>query len=59
MAYVPDWGMVVSEFKLQSRNYVHFRINTLGKGMDPLIPPPAKGEIVQLLLFYRDGFGIK
>ena len=28
--------IVVSEFKLQSRYYVHFRNNTLGKGMDPL-----------------------
>ena len=24
------------EFELQSRNYVHFRTNTLGKGMNPL-----------------------
>ena len=29
----------VSEFELQSRYYVHFRANTLGKGMDPLIRP--------------------
>ena len=26
---------------LQSRYYVHFRANTLGKGMNPLILPPA------------------
>ena len=32
-----DCGIVVSEFVLQSRYYVHFRANTLGKGMDPLI----------------------
>ena len=34
-----DSGIVVSEFVLQSRNYVHFRANTLGKGMNPLILP--------------------
>ena len=32
-----DCGIVVSEFVLPSRNYVHFRANTLGKGMNPLI----------------------
>ena len=34
-----DWGIVVSEFALQSRYYVHFRTNTLGKGKNPLILP--------------------
>ena len=29
--------IVVSEFELHSRYYVHFRTNTLGKGMNPLI----------------------
>ena len=33
-------GIVVREFVLQSRYYVHFRANTLGKGMNPLILPP-------------------
>ena len=32
-------GIVVSEFELQSRYYVHFRANTLEKGMNPLILP--------------------
>ena len=32
-----DCGIVVREFVLQSRYYVHFRANTLGKGMNPLI----------------------
>ena len=36
-------GIVVREFVLQSRYYVHFRANTLGKGMNPLILPPAMG----------------
>ena len=31
--------IVISEFVLQSRYYVHFRANTLGKGMNPLILP--------------------
>ena len=31
--------IVVREFVLQSRYYVHFRANTLGKGMNPLILP--------------------
>ena len=34
-----DCGIVVSEFVLQSRYYVHFQTNTLGKGMNPLILP--------------------
>ena len=34
-----DYGIVVSEFELQSRYYVHFRTNNLGKGMNPLILP--------------------
>ena len=32
-------GIVVSGFELQSRYYVHFRTNALGKGMNPLILP--------------------
>ena len=39
MAKAMACGIVVSEFILQSRNYVHFRANTLGKGMNPLILP--------------------
>ena len=34
-----DCGIVVSEFELQSRYYVQFRTDTLGKGMDSLIIP--------------------
>ena len=34
-----DCGIVVSEFVLQSRYYVQFWANTLGKGMNPLILP--------------------
>ena len=39
MVKAMDCGFVVSEFVLQSRNYVHFRANTLGKGMNPFIIP--------------------
>ena len=39
MVKAMDCGIVVSEFVLQSRYYIHFRANTLGKGMDLLILP--------------------
>ena len=39
MVKAMDCGIVVSELELQSRYYVHFRANTFGKGMNPLIPP--------------------
>ena len=48
MAKAMDCGIVVSEFVLQSRYYVHFR--SLGKDMNPLIFL-AMGEIVPLLFF--------
>ena len=31
--------IVVNDFELQVRYYVHFRANTLGKSMNPLILP--------------------
>ena len=39
MVKAMDCGIVVSEFVLQSHYYIHFRANTLGKGMSPLILP--------------------
>ena len=39
MVKAMDCGIVVSEFVLQSRYYIHFWANTLGKGMYPLILP--------------------
>ena len=39
MVKAMDCGIVVREFVLQSRYYVHFRANTLGKGMNPFILP--------------------
>ena len=35
-----DCDIAESEFDLHSRYYVHFRINTLGKGMTLFTPPP-------------------
>ena len=37
MVKAMDCRIVVSEFELQSQYYIHFRVNTLGKGMHPLI----------------------
>ena len=34
-----DCGIVIREFELQSRYNVHFRTNTLEKGMTPVILP--------------------
>ena len=39
MVKAMDYRIVVSEFELQLRYYVHFRANTLGKGMNLLILP--------------------
>ena len=39
MVKAMDCEIVVSEFVLQSRYYVHFRQITLVKGMNPLILP--------------------
>ena len=39
MVKAMNCGIVVWEFVLQSRHYVHFRANTLGKGMNLLILP--------------------
>ena len=39
MVKAMDCEIVVNEFELQSRYYVHFLTNTLGKGLNPLILP--------------------
>ena len=44
MVKAMNCGIVVREFVLQSRYYVHFRANTFGKGMNLLILPPAMGK---------------
>ena len=50
MVKAMECGIVGSEFVLQSRYYVHFRANTLGKGMNSLILP-AMGKIIPLMFF--------
>ena len=47
-----DCDIVLIEFQLWSRYYVHFRTHTLGKGVDSL-------TMVPLLSFYKFGFGIR
>ena len=39
MVKVKDCGIVVNESELQAWYNVHFRTNSLGKGMNPLILP--------------------
>ena len=39
MVNVLDCNIIVSEFELQSRYFVHFRTRTFQKGMNPLILP--------------------
>ena len=39
VANVQNCCIVGSEFELSSRYYAHFRINTLEKGMNLVIPP--------------------
>ena len=34
-----DCGIIVSKFELHPHYYIHFRTNTLGKDMNPLILP--------------------
>ena len=58
VANVLDCDRIVSEFKLQSRYYFHFRTDTLAKSNNFLILP-AIGSIAPLLFFYEDSFGIK
>ena len=58
MAKMLDSGLEVSRSELQSRYCVYFRANTLGKGMNLLIPS-AMVWIVSRLIFKKCGFGIK
>ena len=39
VANVLDCKIIVSEFEFQSPYHFHFRIKTLGKGMNSIIPP--------------------
>ena len=52
MAKLLDYVLEVSEFELQLRSYFHLWV------WNPL-SPPAMGQIVSLLFFYKGGFIIK
>ena len=53
-----DYEIVACELELQSHYYVHFRINTIEKGMRHLILPDM-GSIVPLLSCSKDLIGHK
>ena len=50
MVNAMDCGIVVSEFELSSRYYVHCRTNTLRKGSKPFLLPALR-EMIALLSF--------
>ena len=50
MVKAMNCGIVVREFVLQSRYYVHFRANTLGKGIEPPYPPSYASRRIALAL---------
>ena len=58
VANLLDYDIIVSKFELQSSQYIHFRTNTLGSILNPLIPSDMD-LIVSLLCFYMDGLGIE
>ena len=53
-----DRGLEVDEFDLQSRYYVHFWTNILGKCSE-IHYLPTYGEMVSLWFIYKVGLGIK
>ena len=52
MDNVFDCKLKVRKFKLQSQYHVHFRTNTLEKGMN-------SSPTLSLQVFWKDGFGIE
>ena len=48
------YGLKISEFELQSRNWTQFQTNILGKGLNHLIPPTT----ITAVLLKRE-FGIE
>ena len=59
MVKMLECGSEVSEFEIQSCYYVHFQLISLEKDIEPFYLPQAMGQIVTLLIFYKDRFGIK
>ena len=50
VANVLDNNVVVSEFELQSRYYVHFRMDIVGKVWIPLSPPSNELDNTAIVL---------
>ena len=57
MVKMLQYGIVESEFELQSSYYIHFQTNTLKKGMNLLILLTM--SLIVPLLFLKYGFGVK
>ena len=54
------YDIIVNKFKLQSRYYVNFRTNTVGKKYEiSYNSDPTMEEKVPLQSFHKDCFGIK
>ena len=53
MAKVLDYGSAESVFEFQLRFYFHFRINTLGKGIEPSYPTSHAFNAITTLLLQR------
>ena len=47
VANMLDSDTVESEFELQLRYYIHFQMNTLGKGFNPRIPSALGAAVRQ------------
>ena len=54
-----DWNTVVCKFEFQLHYYIHFQTKTLGKGNSFLCLSSGMGQVVPLLFFNIDGFGIE
>ena len=60
VAYVLDCNIVVSKFELQLCYDIHFWTNTLGKGMNLLIPPVVSiTTVLQGWLWHEGWYAIK
>ena len=57
MAKLLDCKLEVIKFDFQSHYYVHFRIDNLGKGPNPLPRSYELNSIITVL--YKDGFSMK
>ena len=56
MLKVLDYGLEVSEFELQSQSCVHFRTNTIEKGIEPIYPPYSRYGLNDRTAFLLQGW---